>query len=517
MPGSALLKSPPRGKPRQIAEESIPESPAAEALRAAATSSTDNLLPTIMTPGRLVFPQERPGPNPTDPDRLFPPSQQRTRSGRSMRSERSARNHNGHRVTTGIQPEGESGRTGVHPIQMLPICWRSTSGASQLCNLLWPAVPVAIGISFTRADLHLAIFVLNYIAMIPCANMIGFAGQEMARKLHKVFGVLVETTLGSVVEIVMFMVLVINEEYQVIQAAILGSVLATQLLCLGMCFVIGGLRHEEQEFDEEIGEIGSDLLLTAGFGLIIPTLFHAAVTSEGTATTEEIADKVLRISRITSILLVVSYMIYVWFQMRTHQSIYDAIFEADEAKDADRDEDLKKDKLTFSECVVALVISISLVTVIAIRLVEEIEYLVEERGVSDSFVGLILVPLVEKFAEHLTAIDEAWDNQMNLALAHVLGATIQTSLFNGPLVVLVGWGLNLPMDLNLSVFNMVVLILAILVVGNFLRDQKSNYLEGSLCVIVYINIATAAFFYPNPAPESEGINQKTLLTSMLGY
>lgn len=203
--------------------------------------------------------------------------------------------------------------------------------------------------------------------------------------------------------------------------------------------------------------------------------------------------------------------------MRTHQSIYDAIFEADEDKDVDRDEDLKKEKLTFSECVLALAISISLVTVIAISLVEEIEYLVEERGVSDSFVGLILVPLVEKFAEHLTAIDEAWDNQMNLALAHVLGATIQTSLFNGPLVVLVGWGLNLPMDLNLSVFNMVVLILAILVVGNFLRDQKSNYLEGSLCVIVYINIAVAAFYYPNPKFESDGINPKKLLTSMVGY
>ena len=99
--------------------------------------------------------------------------------------------------------------------------------------------------------------------MIPCANLIGFAGQEMARKLHKVFGVLLETTLGSVVEIVMFMVLVKSEHYRVIQDAILGSILATQLLCLGMCFAAGGIRHDEQEFSEEVGEVGSDLLLTA--------------------------------------------------------------------------------------------------------------------------------------------------------------------------------------------------------------------------------------------------------------
>ena len=125
----------------------------------------------------------------------------------------------------------------------------------------------------------------------------------------------------------------------------------------------------------------------------------------------------------------------------------------------------------------------------------------EDRHISDLFLGLILVPLVEKFAEHLTAIDEAWDNQMNMALSHVLGATVQTSLFNGPLAVLVAWGLGKSLDLNFQLFNVVVLILAILVVGNFLRDQKSNYLEGSLCVIVYVNIAVAAYYYPNPKKE----------------
>ena len=119
---------------------------------------------------------------------------------------------------------------------------------------------------------------------------------------------------------------------------------------------------------------------------------------------------------------------------------------------------------------------------------EEIDFIVEERGVTEAFMGLILVPLVEKVAEHLTAVDEAWDDQMNFALAHVLGATIQTALFNAPLIVIVGWGLHVDMDLNFEVFNIVVLILAIIVVGNFLRDQKSNYLEGALCILIYIII-----------------------------
>ena len=148
--------------------------------------------------------------------------------------------------------------------------------------------------------------------------------------------------------------------------------------------------------------------------------------------------KVLQISRITSVLLLISYAIYVYFQMRTHTSIYDAIFEADEKRSKHRRRDLAKAKLTFTECMVALAISIALVTIIAINLVENIQFIVD-RGVSDSFVGLILVPLIEKLAEHLGALDEAWDDQMNMALSHVLGATIQTSLLNAPLVVIVAW------------------------------------------------------------------------------
>jgi Ca2+:H+ antiporter len=185
--------------------------------------------------------------------------------------------------------------------------------------------------------------------------------------------------------------------------------------------------------------------------------------------------------------------------MRTHHSIYDAIFRADEHADEDRHIDLAKDKLTFTECVIALAVALALVSLFAIILVDEIPIIVKEHGVSETFMGLILVPMVEKFAEHLTAIDEAWDNTMNLAMSHVLGATIQTALFNGPLVVIVAWGLGKQMDLNFELFTIIVLILAIIVVGNFLRDQKSNYLEGALSVIVYVIIAVAAFYFPELA------------------
>ncbi|KAF2113240.1 Ca2+:H+ antiporter [Lophiotrema nucula] len=413
-------------------------------------------------------------------------------------------NHNGHEITRGIAPEGESGRKGIHPLKFLRICFRSSSRMSLLVNFLWPVVPVAIALHFARPEWHLAIFITNYIAMVPAANLVGFAGQELARKLPKVLGVVLETTFGSIVEIVLFMVLIktsrldangVQSNVPVIRAAILGSILANMLLCLGACFFVGGLKREDQEFHEAISEAGSGLMLVAGMGLVLPTVFANALASR---TDINIPNEVVKISRATAIILLVAFFVYQWFQTKTHDGLYGEIFEMDEHKDADRKKDLAKDKLTLTECVVALLIALACVSLIAVFLVLEIPFMVEERGIKDAFIGLILIPVVEKAAEHLTAIDEAWDNQMNFALAHVLGASIQTALLNTPLVVIVGWGLDKGMDLNFNMFDAVALILAILVVGSFLRDGKSNYLEGTLCILVYIVIAICAFYYPNP-------------------
>ncbi|KAJ6444236.1 Ca2+/H+ antiporter [Purpureocillium lavendulum] len=409
-----------------------------------------------------------------------------------------------------VKPAGESGRRGFHPWHFIRISFRSASKASALCNVLWPVVPAALAVKYALSERHILTFILAYIAMVPCANLIGFAGQEFARKVPHVAGVLVETTCGSVVEIILFMVLLRSDLFYVIKAAILGSILATMLLCLGLCFFVGGLHRDEQTFSDAISEAGSGLLLTAGVVLGVPTFFRISMAVEPAQANLLPDERVLGISRVISVLLIISYCVFVFFQARTHHGIYDAVFEHDEHRDRDKHKDNAKDKLTMTECIIALAISITLATLIAIILIQQIEFIIEDGHVSDAFMGLILVPLVEKFAEHLTAIDEAWDNQTNFALSHVLGATLQTALFNAPLTVIVGWGLNKGMNLDFDLFNLVMLILSILTVGRFLQDQKSNYLEGFLLVILYVAIAVSAFHTPDPpghgnnAGHSEG-------------
>ena len=331
-----------------------------------------------------------------------------------------------------VAHEGESGRSGFHPVQFLQITWRSSCSASKYVNILWPFVPIAIILHFATPHLHTWVFATSYIGMVPAANLIGFAGQELARKMPKVAGILIETALGSIVEIVLFMVLIArsntaetekgsSEEgnlVPVIQAAILGSILTNLLLCLGLCFYFGGLRKQTQTFHAAVSEVGSGLLLVAAFGLLIPSAFYSALKSETVKvqaggyiiqaakfTEEKLQQDTQKISQATSIVLMIAFAIYLWYNARSQHSIFDNILEADEHKDADRQDDLAKAKFTYTECIVALVVALTLVTMLADFLVECIDDVVE-AGVPDQFLGLILLPLVEKAAEHLTAVDE---------------------------------------------------------------------------------------------------------------
>ena len=145
------------------------------------------------------------------------------------------------RTTPGIQPDGESGRKWFHPWYFLKICWASSSHVSKWTNLLWPFTIAAIPLHFILTEegetrYPMWSFITAYIGMVPAANLLGFAGQELARKIPKVVGVVLETTFGSLVEIILFMVLISGGDAKVpvIKAAILGSILANLLFCLGM-------------------------------------------------------------------------------------------------------------------------------------------------------------------------------------------------------------------------------------------------------------------------------------------
>lgn len=216
-----------------------------------------------------------------------------------------------------IGTNGESGRRGFHPIQFAKLCFRSTTPASAILNVLWPVVPAAIAVHFARPDLHVVIFTLNYIAMVPSANLLGFAGSELARKCTPRTGALLEAAFLSMVEVVLFMVLLHMDKHgnyiHIIQDAILGSILANLLLCLGLCLFFGGMRRDEQVFHDVISETGSGLLLVAGFALLVPSAFYSALkgstSPNGPFTMERLSRDALLVSRGTSVVLLCALLL----------------------------------------------------------------------------------------------------------------------------------------------------------------------------------------------------------------
>lgn len=234
---------------------------------------------------------------------------------------------------------------------------------------------------YTSPNASLWNFILPYIAMVPAANLLGFAGQEFSRKMPHVLGSILETTFGSIVEIVLLMELIVKGDKAVplIRHTILGSILANQLLCLGICFVAGGVRRQAQEFHEAVSEVGSNLLLVAAMGLIMPSMFSSALSQEF-----EVQSKTLRLSRGCALVLFVAYGVYVFFQMRSHHGIYKQVLKDDETKGENHEAHKNRERLTLIESLVALAIASTVVCLVAYFLVLQIKYVVEKRDVKEA-------------------------------------------------------------------------------------------------------------------------------------
>ena len=209
-----------------------------------------------------------------------------------------------------VAHESESGRHGFHPRHFLSVTYKSSNVVFQYVNYLWPFVPLIIILRYAIPDRPLWIFAFAYIGMISSANLLEFAGQEFAKKLPKVAGILIKTTFGNIMEIILFVVLIVKHQKPVerekkangddenlipiIQAAILGSILANLFLCLGLCFFVGGLRQTTQKFHAAILETGNDLFLVAAFGLLIPSAFYSALKQESVVEKNSLGFTVLK-------------------------------------------------------------------------------------------------------------------------------------------------------------------------------------------------------------------------------
>lgn len=267
----------------------------------------------------------------------------------------------------------------------------------------------------------------------------------------------------------------------------LGSILSNILLVLGCCFLVGGIRHREQSFNSTVASTMSSLMAVASASLIIPATLYAALSNSK----QSARDNILILSHGTSIILLVIYVMYLYFQLRSHAYLFEETNAAEtaeggEGQGEEEEEEEEERLLNPVAATVALIIVTILVAICADYLVGSIDSIVQKTGMSKTFIGLVLIPIVGNAAEHVTAVVVAYKDKMDLAIGVAIGSSLQIALFVTPFLVILGWIMNIDMTLHFQTFETVAFFISGLVVTLLIQDGKSNYLEGGMCLGMYV-------------------------------
>ena len=347
------------------------------------------------------------------------------------------------------------------------------------------------------------VFWLNFLVMIPLASILGDFTEEVALHTNQTIGGLINATFGNAVEVVLAIQALMANEIRVVQSSMLGSIFSNLLLVLGGCFFFGGLKYKEQSFNTTAATANMALLALSGIALVLPTPF---------ASYYDLHDEhVLFISRLAAIFLLFMYLQLLVFQLKTHADLFEDTnndqndggeMNADDIKDnADRvaqeeeeEEEVELASIPFWMACAGLLGTTLGVTYFSEMLVDSIDGFVQDSGISRTFVGLILLPIVGNAVEHVTAITVARKDKMDLAMGVAVGSCTQISLFVVPLTVLVGWVTDRDMTLNFPHFEIILFVLSVFTVSVVLSSPKCNWLEGSLLMTTYLLIAVGFWF-----------------------
>ncbi|TKA72941.1 hypothetical protein B0A49_08799 [Cryomyces minteri] len=396
----------------------------------------------------------------------------------------------------GWQPWEDNRAWVAYPWSFLHKTWQVLM--SSPVNILLVFVPAGIVCGAIGAN-PTAVFVLNFLAIIPLAALLSFATEEISVKLGQTLGGLMNATFGNAVELIVSIVALKNGEIRIVQSSMLGSILSNILLVLGCCFLAGGLNPanpKEQTFNSTVASTMSSLMAVAAASLIIPATLYAALSHSKSST----EGNILVLSHGTSIILLILYVMYLYFQLKSHKELFDEEQQAEGGDGAEQEAAI----LSPWAAGVALVLVTVVVAVCAEYLVDSIDSIVQTAHISKTFIGLVLLPIVGNAAEHVTACVVAYKNKMDLAIGVAIGSSMQIALFVTPFLVILGWIIHQPMTLHFQMFETVVFFVSVLVVNYLIQDGKSNYLEGAMCVGTYIIIALAFYVYPDDAGDKPG-------------
>ena len=337
----------------------------------------------------------------------------------------------------------------------------------------------------------LLVFIFSGLAMIPLAGLMGEATEALAVHTGPRLGGLLNATLGNAAELIITIMAIregirnpaINEHMlELVRASLTGSIMGNILLVLGLSVLVGGLRHGTQKFDRSHAGTNATMLMLAVAALIVPSLFSHNI---------EIVnhDAVEYLSLGVAGVMIVLYVLALIYQLRapSNHTLDDAEYAAAE---------IDAPHWSVPKALIILLVSTAAIVWMSELLVGSVEHVVLEIGITEFFLGIIIIPLVGNVAEHLVAVTVAAKNQMELSLAISVGSSLQIALFVAPLLVFISLLMGNPLTLVFNQFELIALMAAVLIAGLVSLDGESNWLEGAMLLAIYLIIALGFFWLP---------------------
>lgn len=364
-------------------------------------------------------------------------------------------------------------------------------GMLQPLDWLLLAAPAAFAIRYVPAwKNEPLLFIITGVAIIPLAGWMGQATEHLSARAGPGIGGLLNATFGNAAELIIALMALSKGLIGVVKASIIGSIIGNILLVLGASILAGGMRFHRQTFNQTAARISATALSLAAVGLIIPTIFHLAADRQPGGWSPQ-AEQSLSLA--IAAVLFITYILWLVFTLITHKEL----FAGQRPGKGGRGE--KEDTVwSISKAVTILALATIVVAFMSEFLVGSVEAARESLGLTEVFVGVIIVAIIGNAAEHSTAVLAALKNKVDLSLGIAIGSSLQIALFVTPVLLFASYLFGRPMNLEFSLPEIAAVALAVWIVAEISGDGECNWLEGVQLLSVYLIICILFFFLPEP-------------------
>jgi Ca2+:H+ antiporter len=326
----------------------------------------------------------------------------------------------------------------------------------------------------------LAVFILACIAIIPMAAYIGESTESLAHFTGPRIGGLLNATLGNAAELIITITAIRAGLLELVKASITGSILGNLLLVMGFAFVAGGTKHGRQTFDRRNAARNAILLILAVLAMLIPSLFSRNIGPTA-------SPKVEALNLGVAAIMIVLYVLGLLDAARSGDTPVTYV---------EKNSQDEGPRWSVIASIVVLVLATGGIVYLSEALVAVVEPVVADLGVSEFFLGIILIPIIGNAAEHLVAVQFARRNKMSLSVEISISSSLQVALLVAPLLVFISLAFGHPLTLIFNMLELLALIAGVLIAVLVSSDGESSWFEGAALIGIYLILGMAFFLLP---------------------